>query len=193
MAKPIHSSQLFVALDSGGFVGAFFTRAEISALSTKYQMPVVVIPYFIEVKCPCTHVYVVPSHEGNIPAFVSNSEDKARAVQTALNAVSLSIPDDIKHWRQPVGVLSASAKYRWDLLTSTTKPSMLAEKKLFEAILRETQDATAMNIMDCCLEPDLVAPAPAVQVAAPAVQIAATPAAAVQVAATPAVAVAPCK
>ena len=116
-------TDIYVAADSGGFVGAYYTEADLrKEVAAQYPASEFVAYHFrLNPAQPAREVYILPYQAGDAIAFVTNDEAHCRKVHAALARVGLTYEDDISYWRHPVGRLCFPAKKRLDILARAAR------------------------------------------------------------------------
>lgn len=152
-------ARIHVVSDSGGFVGAFLSQADVAnVVLVPYPEHAFVIQVFpVASTAPLDTVHVIPYTGCDAVAFVSNDIAKCKAVHKLLASIGMTYDDDIDYWKQETGKICPPAKRRLDLLKKGSEVAAeLLEEKLFASldpmkggpIERALKEAERVTIMD---------------------------------------------
>lgn len=133
--KRVVPTHLYVVSDSGGFVGAFTTKAAAVDVARSHDYAAFIVQRFKVAPGPLESVWVVPYRDATAVAFVSNSQSEAGRVHKMYAEVGLTFPDSIEYWEQPLNVVSVPAAARLDLARRARMASASAEE------LRQSEEA----------------------------------------------------
>lgn len=111
----------YVLSDSHGFVGAFYSAAEVAAEVHKYYMVPFITQLFPVAPGPVEKIWVILYRDIDAVAFVTNSRTEAEQVQKIYNSVGLTYIDSVDYWEQSANKIIPSAAERLNSLDRAHK------------------------------------------------------------------------
>ncbi len=102
-----------MAIDQQGYVGNFYSLAEIQALAKQYpSTPLTVLRFLVDASSPLDTIWVISLRESGFVAFASNSRARACRYQESLANVGMVYSDDCDYWMQPANSVQTFARQR---------------------------------------------------------------------------------